>query len=790
MLRALALAAMVLVLVPVRGFPILDRQLVPGELWPGEDSPWLVGNGLVESQHIVEYQQTSLAAMKKYLYKATLHMILEQSTLQKDSKSYKKFRTNLETPRKNAERNHQKTNRLKLILLYQRNLYLITDESTTVKVLGMHLGPSKLIFTGKKELTKVSKNILEDGKLDVFAMKMIVFHDVKKKSENKNVGQLKSIYFKNSYKYKGIWLPLAITPQILQTKTMLKAEEVHLKKHQEDLGSVLVLRTVKQQQSRKHTVIRMMTKKKCKDNSNRVLVSAKERIFFRENANAYSKDQYKMFMEVKQILNDGRKGRHNGFKKYDQLSLSFQQKLNFLVRKKMKVQKCKTTKKCVPNKFPLIHTFTQHRCNYNTQKIVLAYKTILAHIKKTQHPTFKKKMRKKKTMRKKQSMVLRAIREIKREVEIENSSELDYINNNFLAIISDKRLKDEVFISEMNQMKSSICTVEFLKHLIQPFQMVNRYFSVARKGFRTSALKALVGKKHLGTESLLSMSHLRKYICQGPSVVERTKRSTKGENVQISVAFLKHLTSALVVSATIFGMALSLLSLAACYLYYKRRQLKPFLDVVLKGGESLHRSKSSDPNCCTPISLSQAFHFGQSQESRKNQTAMATDSKTFPREQKRTYTVDNPCKIKRTTETCSKEGPDVTVKELYASSDADRSSNGSQRSFTVRSKAYLFPSWSNESMGSLCDDDVCDASSTQHSSSEEIIMEHEFSNQPRSNTNQKEKTPVSVVCHSCKNQGQSTSSDVLLPVKELRISRSKSENDIHVSTSNQWHPVR
>lgn len=87
-------------------------------------------------------------------------------------------------------------------------------------------------------------------------------------------------------------------------------------------------------------------------------------------------------------------------------------------------------------------------------------------------------------------------------------------------------------------------------------------------------------------------------------------------------------------------------------------------------------------------------------------------------------------------------------------------------------------------MESLCDDDVCDTSTAQHSSSDEIIMEHGFSNQPRSNTNQKENTPVSVACQSCKNQGQSTSTG-----EKLRISKSKSENDIHVSTSNQLRPV-
>ncbi|XP_077189896.1 uncharacterized protein LOC143835700 [Paroedura picta] len=757
MLRALAFATTVLVL--VRGFPTLGPPLVLGELSP---------------EHIVKYQLISTATMKNGLYKAPLHMILKQSILKRGNGNYKNFRTNLGTPRKNAKRNHQQTSRLKDI--YQRNRYLITDESTIVQVLRMHSRPRELILTGKKQLTKVSKNILKDGKLNVYAMKMTVFYDGKKESENKEMEQLKLIYFRNSYKYIGSWLPLAIT---LQSETMLKAEEVYLKKCLEDLGSIVVLKIVKHQSRRKHTVIRLMTKKKCQNNTDRVLDSTKER----ENRNVYYKDQYKMFIEVNQILNDKSKGQHNGFKTHAQLSLNFQQKSDFLVRQKIFLsEKCRTTKKII-----------QHRHSYTTEKILLAHKTVLSSIKKNQHPTFKRKMARKKELRKKQSIVFITIREsTTREMEISTKlycMEPSFINNNFLAIISDK-ITGEVFNSKINQVKSSVYMVELLKHLLQPFQKTNIYFRVAQKRFRNSALKILVRKKHLGTESSLSVSHLYKHICQSPSVVERTKRSTKEENVQISVAFLKHLTSTLVACATIFGMALSVLSLAACYLYYKRRQFKPFLDVVLKGGESLHRSKSNDPNCCTPISLSQAFHFGQSQESSKNQTAMATDSKTFPREQKGSYTVDSPSKIKRTTKSCSKEGPDVTIKELYASSDADRSSNGSQRSFTVKSKAYLFPSWSSESMGSLCDDDVCDASSSQHSSSDEIIMEHEFSNQPRSNTNQKENTPVSVACHSSKNQGQSTSSDELLPIKELRISKSKSENDIHISTSNQLRPVR
>lgn len=457
-------------------------------------------------------------------------MILEQSTLKRDSRSHKKFRTNLETPRRNTERNHQQTIRLKYILLYLRNLYVITGESTTVQVLGMCLGPKVLILREEKELTKVSKSILKDRKLDVYAMTITVFYDVKKKSENKKMEQLKLIYFENS------WLPLAITLQILQTKTMLKAEGVYLKKIQEDFGTVLVLIVQQQSKRRKYTVIMMMAKKNYKKNTDRVLTSVKEREFFSKNTNTYSKDQYKTFLKIKQILNDERKGWQNGFKKYGQFSVSFQQISDFLVRKKMKVQKCKITKKYVENqKFSIMYAFAQHRHNYNIQKIFLAHKTTLSHIK-TQHPALKRKMTKKKKLRKQQSTVFIAIRESKiRETEMETLSELYYMqpsvkNNNFLTII-----RGEVFISEMNQMKSSVYTVELLKHLMQPFQKVNKYFSVAQKGFRNSALKALVEKKRLGTESSLSMSHLRKHICQGPSVVERTKRSAKGENVQISV---------------------------------------------------------------------------------------------------------------------------------------------------------------------------------------------------------------------------------------------------------------
>lgn len=496
----------------------------------------------------MDYQQVSVAAMKNGLYKAPLHMILDQPTMKRNSRNYKNLRTNLEASRKNAKRNHQQTNRPRDILLYQINLSLISDESTTVQVLGMHLEASELLLTEKIEFTKISKNILKDGKIDLYAMKMTVFCDVKKKSENKNMEQLKLIYFENSsmlkliyfensYKCTETWLPLAI---ILQTKIILNAEEVSFKQCQENLGSMLVLKTVKQQRSRrKQTVIRMMTRKKCKSNTERVFASAKEKELFRENTNVYSKDQYKMFMEGKQIY-DKRKGQHNGFKK-DEVYVSFQEKSNTLIRKKM-AQKCKTSKKYVENhRFLLICAFTRYRQNYNTQKIFLTQKTILFHIKKPQQPIFKRKTKRKKKSRKKHCMIFIAIRESKStEIEMEISFELCHIqpsviNNNFVAIISDEKIRDEVFILEVKQIKSSVYTIELLKHLMQTFQKVNRYFSVAQRVFRNSVLKVLEGKKHLSTKSSRSMSHLRKHIGQGPSVVERIKRSTKEENVQVSL---------------------------------------------------------------------------------------------------------------------------------------------------------------------------------------------------------------------------------------------------------------
>lgn len=142
------------------------------------------------------------------------------------------------------------------------------------------------------------------------------------------------------------------------------------------------------------------------------------------------------------------------------------------------------------------------------------------------------------------------------------------------------------------------------------------------------------------------------------------------------------------------------------------------------------------------------------------------------------------------TEACSADESDfVTITEIYGSSDTEGSSNKSDKSLSVRSRAYLFTSWSSDSLGSLSDD-ICDYSSAQLSSSDEIILEKVFLNQ--SSTNAKDKISVPVAHqpdhYSCDNQERSSSSAVL-QIKKPRISKSKSENYITSSSSKELHAV-
>ncbi|XP_066481367.1 uncharacterized protein [Tiliqua scincoides] len=638
-------------------------------------------------------------------------------------------------------------------------------ESTRTHISRKNLRTSELILRGKNELTKIPKNILKNGKLEGYDLKMAwlnLFSAVGKKSQLKNKEQLQ-IYFENSHKYIETRPPLAY----------ITFEEANFKKSWESLEIILMLRLIKQKilRRRKPIEIIMLQKKKCKNNVDSVLCSVKERKFSKESTNIYNKNQHRIFSD-EEAINTERKDQHMGFKKYGQLSKASPQRSSFLSTEKMRVQKRKTTKKSVTEnqKFPFTYLFTHLRSSNSILKIFSTYSPVLPNTGEKKQFALKREFFRNQNLIRKQASVLRAKKSKSGKNGLDALSkyyyiELYVINLVFPSITSTVGARCELLSSQLYTCKAeSFYMMEMLKHLIIASQRVKKkYFNIAQKGFRISALKTEMARKHHGTEeNLPAMLHLHKHAFQGPSVIQRTKRSAeaKEETIPVSVNYLKRLTSALVAGATLFGLALSALALAACYLYYNRRNLGQFIS-ALTGEESQNRAKSTDAPLYTPFSLSQNFHFQQPQESSNNRTPVATVTEAF-----------------------SKAGSDmVTIKEIYRNTDTEESLNASHKGFSIRSRAFVSQSRSSGSIGSVFDE-APNVSSAQLSSADEIIKELEFS--VLSNSNPKEKASVSAAYlpyhRSCDYQEHGTPYGVL---KKPRISKSKSENDIIMSSSSK-----
>ncbi|XP_053248452.1 uncharacterized protein LOC128415783 [Podarcis raffonei] len=733
MLSTRSLMATLLVLVPVTGSPVLGHLLVLWEVWPG---------------HVLEYQQVSVPAAKNCSCKTSVNVILDQSTQKRGIRNYSSFRTNLKTSRKNAYRNYQHKMLLKYVILYKRNPYPITDGNISVHMSRKHLGRSELILRRRKYLRHILRNILNRkcGGYEVKVNWHSILNGARKKSETKRKEQLQITYFENRHKPIGAGSLLGYIA--CQTNMMLNVEEAYFQKDQEGLES-MVIKLVKPQIPRGKvlTEAEVLQKKKSKNNSNRIFTSVKERVFSKENTNIYNKEQFRM-TDGKKVLNGEWSSPYMGFKKYGQFS-SFQRWTSFAIRENIKLQKWKTRTKNSVNvneKFPFIHALTYQRSSASKQKIFSAREPVMPNIQQIKESAFQIKMYRSKKLIK-LAKWLRAKENKSGGNGIEVLSTIYYvqpslISPTFPAIKTAVGVKNEVFTSEMDEAKASVYITKVLKYLMQPSKRIKKkYLSVAHKGFRILPLKALMVRKHLDTEeSLPILLYLFKHIFKGPSVIGRTKRSAKAETVPISVDVLTHVTSALIACATIFGLALFILALAAGYLYYNRRQFVPFLEAGLKGEESKKEWKHTASQCCPPISLSQNFHFGHPQESRKNQI-LATATKT-----------------------CSKE-EFVIMKEIYGSSDTEGSSEISCRGLTIRSRAIVLPSRSSDSIQSLFDvrDDV--------SSQQSVNMENGSSTVPPKNN-------LVPVPQQPDNQEQSTSNDVSPQLKKTSISKSKSDNDL------------
>lgn len=458
-------------------------------------------------------------------------------TEKRANRAYKTFHTNLEIGGECLNELFRKKNLLKVVILYQRNLCIITGGSTRTHISRKHLETSGLTLRGKNDLINIPNNILKNGKLEGYSFKMAwlnnLFNVVGKKSQLKKMEQLQ-IYFKNSHKYRDTRPPLAyITPE---TNLMLKVEESYFQKSQETLETILVLRLVKEKivERKKPTEIRMLQKKKYTNNMDSVLSSIKERKFSKQSTNIYNKNQHRIFFD-EEALNIGRKDRLMGFKKYGQ-----QQRSSFLRTEMVTVQERKTTKKSVTEnqKFPFPFVFTYQRSSNSILKIFLAHNTVLSNIE--DKPQFAKiKFFRNRILIRIQGSILQAKKSKSDKNGLDVSSkiynmELSVINQVLSSITSAMGARCELLSSQVYtcKAKSTVYMMERLKHLMIVSQRAHFLFNTAQKGFRISVLKRQMARKHHDTkESLPTLLYLHKHAFQGPSVIERTKRSTKDERV-------------------------------------------------------------------------------------------------------------------------------------------------------------------------------------------------------------------------------------------------------------------
>ncbi|XP_063153989.1 uncharacterized protein LOC134493407 isoform X2 [Candoia aspera] len=541
MLRAGALMAALLVLVPFTGWSVRGRLLVLCEVWPG---------------HLKEYQQLSVAADNDS-YRTLVNRILVQSALKKDNRNYKSFRTNFKIHGKNAFKNNQQN----YAVLFRINLYLLADKKTSIQISKKHSVMYEVILRERNYLRR-RLSILMNANLEDCEVKMNWHINVRKKSEG-NKSQVS--YFEKGYKYMETRSPLTY---MAHQSNILKSEE-QLPKSQKSLGSIIILKFVKQRKGEDHIEMKILKKKKCKNNIDRLLASVKEK-FCKVNTNVYNKNQHRIFSDGKKLFNTERKKQYIGFKR-------LQQRKN-IIKEKIKMWKQKTiTKKSVYDnqKLQFRHVFTYQRNSHRLQKVYSTHKKMLANIQRKKVPAFQTKTYRGKHLIQKWGSILRARKESKfGENEMGILSKIYYmqpfiVNLKFLTITM--YVKQDFFSSEKYQTEPLVQVKKMLQYLLPSSERVKKkYFSLGQKGLEMSALKTLMVKRLVKKEGFPAFFYNN--IFNGPSsIVERTKRSAKNKTVPISVGVLQHLSSALIAGATIFGIALFIIVLAGFYLYLKRR---------------------------------------------------------------------------------------------------------------------------------------------------------------------------------------------------------------------------
>nr|XP_008107776.1 PREDICTED: uncharacterized protein LOC103278698 isoform X1 [Anolis carolinensis] len=677
--------------------------------------------------HGVKYQQVSITTVKNYAYKTSVNVILNQSTLRRSSRNLKSFKRNLEVPRKNDYMNCQQTNMLKRVIPSRRKLYLIARRCTHIS--RRHLKTNKHIQGGQSR--KMWNTILNNR----FQLKMKCHSivNVRIKPDTKRIEE-SHICVENKY----IETVSSLSCLALQANFILDA----VLKCQEVFENILKLKLNQVRMLKQHINTGMLQMKKYKQYNDQISDHSKE--YSKENRNAFDKINYGMFTDrLKEVISE-KEGQYMDFGNYVLSCQSFQWTTSFPNREMMKVwkQKMLTKKNMNENHRCLfVHACTYQR-NSDVQKMFSTHN--MSNIQGNDIFTFRRQMYRNKKLIGKW-----------KKVQMQPS----VIHPAFPTIKIAIEVYCGKFNSEVNPAKPSVLMMNTLQYLIHSSQRGKKYSNVTQERYRIKSLKAHMVRKHLDTEDIF----LCKHISNSPLVVKRTKRSAQGGSVPVPVDVLKRLTSALIAVATIFGIAFLALALTGCYLFDKRRELGRFFDIKLKNRKPKKHTKPVENQSSTPISVSQRFHLAQSQGSRRNQTALASVTAA------EAYSI--------------KESDFIIVKQIYDNSDSEDSSGMSHdhHGLTVKSRAYVFSSRSNESIRSFCGD-VGDLSSSLPSSADEIKTKNSFTNLPNSIVKGKESVPQPESSHD--NQEQCTSGDLLLQLKRTKDSPELSFSD-EITIENQ-----
>lgn len=412
---------------------------------------------------------------------------------------------------KSAIKNHQQ----KYAVLFKINLYLVGDRKTSIQISKKRLITFSNILRERNYLRRL--NMLINANLKNCKVKMNWHINVRKIFED---NKSHASYFENGCKYMETRSPMSY---MAHQANILRSEEL-LQKSQKSLGSIIILKFIKQHKGKEHIEANIL-KEKCKNSVDRFLASVKEKIC-KVNTNEYTKNLHRIVSDEQKIFNRER-NIYIGFK-------SLQQKKNIKEKIKMWKQKTRNKQSIYANqKLQFRRLFTYQR-NSHIQKVYSTHKKMFNIQKK--NPVFQTKIYRDKYLIPKWGSILRKeskFGENERGTLFKNCyMHFSTINLKFLTITI--CMKQECFSSKKYQTQQLIKVKKMLLYLLPSSERVKKYFSP--KALEMSSLKIPMVKWLVKKEGFPDLIYFYKDIFNGSSsTVERTKRSAKYKTESISV---------------------------------------------------------------------------------------------------------------------------------------------------------------------------------------------------------------------------------------------------------------